>query len=187
MEIQKNIPATMKRKLRGYRNQTEFAQELGIGHTTLQNLLAVRCNPNAETIELLAKGLKMTPAQLVSGETVPVDRAFDLISGMVDTLHPATQRSAKLLLEDLRQVFRESEELYEQGFYWQYTVISPRPFRYALKAAERTERGWVVTPFESKDFTDDHKIAEAAADLFTRNSLSPIHLEDAIKDYMSSL
>ena len=187
MGIQKNISATMKRKLRGYRNQEEFAEDLGIGHTTLQNILTGRGNPSADTIELLATGLKMTPAQLVSGETVPVDRAFDLISGMVDTLHPAMQRSAKLLLEDLRQVFRESEELYEQGFYWQYAVISPRPFRYALKAAERTDRGWVVTPFESKDFTDDHKIAEAAADLFTRNSLSPIHLEDAIKDYMSSL
>ena len=187
MEIQKNISATIKRKLRGYRNQEEFAEELGIGHTTLQNILAGRGNPSADTIELLAKGLKMTPAQLVSGETVPVDRAFDLISGMIDTLHPVMQRSAKLLLEDLHQLFRESEELYEQGFYWQYTVISPRPFRYALKAAERTGRGWVVTSVESKDFTDDHKIAEAAAELFTRTSLSPIHLEDAIKDYMSSL
>ena len=44
-----------------------------------------------------------------------------------------------------------------------------------------------VTPFESKDFTDDNMIAEAAAELFTRNSLLPIHLEEAIKDYMSSL
>ena len=187
MEIQKNISATMKRKLREYRNQTEFAQELGIGHTTLQNLLAERCNPSADTIELLAKGLEMTPAQLISGETVPADRAFDLISGMVEALHPATQRTAKILLEDLCQVFLDSEELYEQGSYWQYAVISPRPFRYALQAAEWTDRGWVITPAESKDFTDDRQIAEAAAELFTRSSLSPIHLEEAIEDYMTSL
>ena len=112
---------------------------------------------------------------------------FDLTNGMVDTLHPATQRTAKILLEDLRQVFRESEELYEQGSFWQYAVISPRPFRYALKVAERTDHGWVVTSIKSKDFTDDHQIAEAAADLFTRNSLSPIHLEEAIEDYMAGL
>ena len=110
MEIQKNISATIKRKLRGYRNQEEFAEELGIGHTTLQNILAGRGNPSADTIELLAKGLKMTPAQLVSGETVPVDRAFDLISGMIDTLHPVMQRSAKLLLEDLHQLFRGNRQ-----------------------------------------------------------------------------
>ena len=77
-------------------------------------------------------------------------------------------------------MFQDSEELYEQGSFWQYAVISPRPFRYALQAAERTDRGWVVTSIESKDFTDDHQIAEVAAELFTRNSLSPIHLEEAI-------
>lgn len=45
----------------------------------------------------------------------------------------------------------------------------------------------MVTSFESKVFTNDHSVAEATADFFTRNSLSPIHLEDAIEDYMSSL
>lgn len=186
MEIQRNISVTMKRKLREYRNQGEFAQDLGVGHTTLQNLLAGRGNPNADTIELLAKGMKLTLAQLVSGELIPADKAFDLISGMVDTLHPTLQEAGVIQLEALRQLFRLSEERYSKSPRWQYRVTEPRPFRYGLKAVERTENDGTVTCVESETFTDDRHTAQAAAELFTRNSLSPIHLEEAIEDYMNS-
>lgn len=186
MEIQKNISATMKKKLREYRNQGEFARELGIGHTTLQNLLAGRGNPNADTIELLARGMNISPAQLISGAITPAEKTFDLINDMIDSLHPTMQRFAMMLLEDLRQIFQASEDLYTEGVYWHYTVIEPHPFRYALRALERGNHGW-VTSSESAIFTDDHSVAETAAELFTRNSLSPIHLEEAIEDYVNSL
>lgn len=187
MEIQKNISATMRRKLKDYKNQEEFAQELGIGHTTFQNILAGRGNPNADTIELLAKGMKLSPAQLVSGEIIPVDRAFNLISGMVDILHPSLQEAGVILLDLMRRIFQLSEDRCAKGPCWKYVVTEPRPFRYALKAVERTKRGWILSPTESRSFTDDYHVAKAAAELFTRNSLSPIHLEDAIEDYMNSL
>lgn len=141
---------------------------------------------SADTIELPAKGMRITPLQMASGETAPVETAFGLISGMVDCLHPATQRSARLLLEELRQLFQESEELYAQRAYWQYAVTEPRPSRYALKVAERTGKGWLITPVESEPFTNDRTVAESAAELFTRCALSPIHLDDALKDYMST-
>ena len=186
MEIQKNISATMKRKCKEYRNQKEFAQELGVGHTTLQTCLAGKGNPNAETIELLARGMKISPAELVSGKIVPAGKAFDLISGMVDTLHPMLQETGVFHLEALRRIFQRSEEYYAKGTYWKYTVTEPQPFRYALQAMERINSGWAISK-TSDVFTDDHLVAEAAAELFTRNSLSPIHLEDAIEDYMNSL
>ena len=186
MEIQKNISATMRRKLREHKNQEEFAQELGIGHTTFQNILAGRGNPSADTIELLAKGMNLSPAQLVSGEITPVDRAFTLISGMVDALHPSLQEAGVIILELLRQIFQLSEERYAKGLCWKYVVTEPRPFHYALKAVERSKHGWILSSTESSSFTGDYRVAEAAAELFTRNSLSPIHLEDAIEDYMNS-
>lgn len=186
MEIQKNISATMKRKLREYRNQTEFARELGIGHTTLQNLLAGRGNPNADTIELLARGMDISPAQLVSGEAVPTYSAFDLVSNMVETLHPTLQAAGFILMDELYQLLQLSDKRYAEETYWKYAVTEPRPFCYAVKVLERSERGWIPS-VESEIFTNDHSVAKAAAELFTRNSLSPIHLEEAIEDYMSSL
>ena len=187
MEIQKNISATIRRKLREYKNQEEFAQEVGIGHTTLQNILAGRGNPNTETIELLAKGMKISPAQLVSGDICPDDRAFDIISRMLDILHPTLQEAGAIQLEALRQLFRLSEDLYAREARWKYVVIETCPFRYGLRALKGAENGQTAACVESETFTDDRQTAESAADLFTRNSLSPIHLEDAIEDYMNSL
>lgn len=186
MEIRKNISAIMKRKLKGYRNQAEFARDLGIGHTTLQNLLAGKENPNADTIELLAWGLKMTPAQLVSGEAVPTYRAFDLIGSMMETLYPPLQIVGVFLLEELNRLFQLSEKYFAEGVYWKYAVIEPRPLCYAVRVLERSKHGW-VPPAESKVFTNDRSVAEAAAELFTRCSLSPVHLEEAIEDYMKSI
>lgn len=140
-----------------------------------------------DTIELLAQGMRMTPLQMASGGAAPVETAFALISGMVDCLHPAAQRSARGLLEELRRLFQKSEELYAQRACWQYAVTEPRPSRYALKVAERTGGGWLITPVESEPFTDDRAVAESAAELFTRCSLSPIHLDEALKDFLTTL
>ena len=129
--------------------------------------------------------MNISPAQLISGEITPAEKAFDLISSMIDSLHPTMQMFARMLLENLRKIFQASEDLYTKGIYWQYTVTEPHPFRYALRALERGRHGW-VTSAESTIFTDDHSVAEAAAELLTRYSLSPIHLEDAIEDFMLS-
>lgn len=179
MKIQKSIMSMMSKKLKGPRSQPEPVKPLS-SHKG-------NGDPGADAVELLAKGMRMTPLQLASGETAPIETAFALISGMVDCLHPATQRLARLLLEELRQLFRESEELYARHACWQYAVTEPRPSHFALKAAERTGKGWLITPVESEPFTDDRSVAEAAAELFTRCALSPIHLDEALKDYMTTL
>lgn len=177
MKIQKNIVTMLNKKSKDSRSRTEPAKPLHKG----------KGNPSADTIELLVKGMRMTPAQLISGGAASVDAAFALIGGMVECLHPAAQRSARLLLEDLRQLFRESDELYAQRARWQYAVTEPRPSHYALKVAERTGRGWLITPVESEPFTNDRTVAESAAELFTRCALSPIHLDEALKDFLTTL
>ena len=186
MKIQRNIAAIMNRKLKEYPSQAEFAKALGIGHTTLLSCLKGEGNPSADTIEHLAYKMKITPSQLVAGESTPTDTAFNLISGMVDTLNPALQKAALILLEAMRQLFELSEEITAKAAAWKYEAIEPRPFQYALKVLEWTPRGWEVSPTVSEVFTDDHTVAEAAAELFTRNALSPIHLDEALRDYMDS-
>ena len=187
MKIQKNISAAMTRKLREYRNQTDFMRELGVGRTTFRACLMGTGNPSADTIEILAKGMNISPAQLVAGELMPSDSSVNLLGGLADTLHPSLQAPASILLDALRQLFQLSEELDEKDARWKYVVAEPRPFCYTLKAMEWTNRGWTPSATESAVFTDNHNVAEAAAELFTRNALSPIHLEEAIEDYMSTL
>ena len=187
MKIQENISVIMNKKLGEYRNQADFARDLGVGRTIFRSCLAGKGNPSADTIELLAKGMNISPAQLVAGGAAPSDSAFDIISGMVDTLHPTLQAEAVNHLEALRQLFQLSEELNAKGARWKYVVAEPRPSCYTLRAMERAGGGWMPTSAESAVFTGDRGVAEAAAELFTRNALSPIHLEEAIEDYVSIL
>lgn len=91
------------------------------------------------------------------------------------------------LLDVLRQFFLLSEDFYTNDTRRQYTVVEPRPFHYALKASKAHPRGAGAKSAESETFTDDHLIAKTAAEFFTRNSLSPIHLEAAIEDYINSI
>ena len=186
MKIQQNISATMKRKLRECKNQTEFAEMLGIGRTSCQDYLAGRGNPSANTIQQMADRMDVTLGQLVSGEDGPIESAFDLINGMLDRLHPSLYEAGAALLESLQNVFLLSEQRFADSMNWRYSVTEPHPFQYGLMAETRTGQGWIFAA-ESDPFTDDHAIAQAAAELFTRNALSPIHMADAIEDYMGSI
>lgn len=187
MEVQKNISIAMKRKLTEYKNQEEFARELGVGRTTFQNCLAGRGNPNVKTIERLARGMGITPAQLVSGESRPTESAFDLISGLLDTLHPTLVEAGVIQLEAMRRLLLLSEELCAAGRTWQYQVSEPAPSQYALKAEGVSGTAYEAVSKQSRVFTDSRRVAEAAAEIFTRHSLSPIHLDDAIDDFLNSL
>lgn len=177
MKIQKTIVSIMN-KLKTPFGRTEVAKSL-TDHKG-------KGEPDAETVELLVKCMRITPAQMISGDTAPVDAAFALIEGLVDCLHPAAQQPGRQLLDDLRELFSESKELYSQHARWQYAVIEPRPSQYALKVTERRGKGWLLTPVVSQTFTDNRNVATAAAELFTRCALSPTHLDEAIKDFMST-
>ena len=47
-------------------NLTEFANELGIGHTTLQNILRQKCNLTLDTVDLIAQRLDFPALQLLA-------------------------------------------------------------------------------------------------------------------------
>lgn len=44
----------------------EFSDELGVGHTTIQNILREKGNPTLDTLELMASRLGVSPLQLIS-------------------------------------------------------------------------------------------------------------------------
>lgn len=115
MQIQKNIAATI-RKVMDEENKTleEYSDELGIGRTSLQGYLSEKSNPRADTIQLLADGMHMTPAELVSGSKLRTE----VVCGEQSIYyHPLVQTLAMdvyKLTEELRAL---SDKLYamEEG------------------------------------------------------------------------
>ena len=86
MNIQQNIAAFLS----AYKRQkglsaAEFSEDLEISRSVLQDYLAGRCNPRADTIEHIAKKLNVSPAALVSGGLISQSE-YDLIFVLLDTL-----------------------------------------------------------------------------------------------------
>ncbi|MCD7845645.1 MAG: helix-turn-helix domain-containing protein [Oscillospiraceae bacterium] len=107
MDIQKNI-ANVIRTLKESRGISiaEFSEELEISCSALQTYLSGSGNPNATTIEHLARKLGVDVSVLVSGALS--DRQFEVLLKMMDNfkllyqLSPAQRRRfAELLLEML--------------------------------------------------------------------------------------
>ena len=55
------------------RNLEEFSSELGIGHTTLQNILNRKSNLTLDTVEVIAKRLNLPPLSLLSPQYPDTD------------------------------------------------------------------------------------------------------------------
>ena len=99
MEMQKNIADTLYRvKLKRNLSLTEFAKELGISRSSLQEYIAGRDDLRLSTIEFLAQGLEMDPIELISGE---------------DSLPDSSSRpsSIQMLAEHLQQFRATSTEV----------------------------------------------------------------------------
>ena len=142
--------------------------------------------PPARTIQQIADRMGISPGELVSGEDVPHGSAFEIISEMLESLHPSLYKDGEFLWTSMLELFRCSERCWEEDAYWRYSLTEPSPFRYGLKAEIRTKAGWKYVK-ESVPFTDDRSTAQTAAEIFTRNALSPIHLEEAIEDHLKSI
>lgn len=86
MDIQHNIANFLSayKRQRGL-SAAEFSEELEISRSVLQDYLAGRCNPRADTIEHIAKKLNISPAALVSGGLISQSE-YDLIFVLLDTL-----------------------------------------------------------------------------------------------------
>ena len=186
MKNQNDISATRKGKRGSCRNQAELADALGIGKTSHRDDTAGRGDPDGKTFQQTAQKMGISLGELVSGEEPPYENAFDLISGMLETLHPSLYKMGEFLWTSMLELFRCSERCWEEDPNWRYTVTEPRPLQYGLRADRRTEEGWKYVK-ESAPFTEDPDIARSAAELFTRNALSPIHLEEAIEDFLKSV
>lgn len=99
MQIEKNIAATLRHRMEAEKkSKLEFSKELGIPRSTFQGYLKGENCLRSDSIEEIAKGLNITPAQLISG---PEDAAaeslrLETLLPQIPALHPQAQRLAKL-------------------------------------------------------------------------------------------
>lgn len=85
MEIQRNMAAVMRAlKEESGKSLTEFSEELEISRSTLQEYLSGSGNPNAATIDHLARKLGVDVSFLVSGAFS--DGQLGVLLKLLDTL-----------------------------------------------------------------------------------------------------
>ena len=76
MQIEKNIAATLRHRMEAEKkSKLEFSKELGIPRSTFQGYLKGENCLRSDSIEEIAKGLNITPAQLISGPDI-ISRGF---------------------------------------------------------------------------------------------------------------
>ena len=91
MQIEKNIAATLRHRMEAEKkSKLEFSKELGIPRSTFQGYLKGENCLRSDSIEEIAKGLNITPAQLISG---PEDAAaeslrLETLLPQIPALHP---------------------------------------------------------------------------------------------------
>ena len=114
MQIEKNIAATLQRKMNAAgKTKLEFSKELGIPRSTFQEYLKGDKCLRSDSIEELAKSLSISPAQLISGPEYADARGLfsaDALLAELQTLHPRAQELAKEAVSLLQTAFRISAE-----------------------------------------------------------------------------
>ena len=115
MKIVENIAAILQRELQASgMTKLEFSQELGIPRSTLQGYLKCTTCPRADSIETLADGLSISPAQLVSGLEGAQDAALpslDALRRTIPTLHSQAQSIAEEAVDLWETALRTSAKL----------------------------------------------------------------------------
>ena len=169
MQIEKNIAATLRHRMEAEKkSKLEFSKELGIPRSTFQGYLKGENCLRSDSIEEIAKGLNITPAQLISG---PEDAAaeslrLETLLPQIPALHPQAQRLAKDAIALLQTAFRVSQELTcidahaseqdaPEGTYRYFLQETWQPARmrcsYGLLGQQRQSGCWttlaVISPF----------------------------------------
>ena len=99
MQIEKNIAATLRHRMEAEKkSKLEFSKELGIPRSTFQGYLKGENCLRSDSIEEIAKGLNITPAQLISG---PEDAAaeslrLETLLPQIPALHPQAHTARKM-------------------------------------------------------------------------------------------
>lgn len=187
LRIRENIAATLKRKMGG-KTLISYAEELGIPKSSLQEYLQERLNPRADTIELLARALGLTPAELVSGTRFdsPAHCTWvDAAEAEIAQLHPLVQPLAAQQLYALQAAFALSGILKGREVAPAYHYVLDEPVdhsacqRYGL-AIQEPDGGTRSTGA----FSSDRAAVERLAEICTRLQLSPVHLLDVMEDFL---
>ena len=92
--------------------RVEFSRELGIGHSTLRNILHGQGNSTLSTVEQIAQSLGVAPQVLLTGQHTE-DRLLSalLLLEAVDCLKPldpGQQKQASILLSQLLELLPPS-------------------------------------------------------------------------------
>ena len=201
MQIEKNIAATLRHRMEAEKkSKLEFSKELGIPRSTFQGYLKGENCLRSDSIEEIAKGLNITPAQLISG---PEDAAaeslrLETLLPQLPALHPQAQRLAKDAIALLQTAFRVSQELTcidantsepeaPEGAYRYFLQETWEPARmrcsYGLLGQQRQSGCWTTLAVISP-FSDDRAAVERLARLCTAQQLDPVHLFDVIHDFL---
>ena len=180
MQIEKNIAATLRHRMEAEKkSKLEFSKELGIPRSTFQGYLKGENCLRSDSIEEIAKGLNITPAQLISG---PEDAAaeslrLETLLPQIPALHPQAQRLAKDAIALLQTAFRVSQELMcidahaseqdaPEGAYRYFLQETWQPARmrcsYGLLGQQRQSGCWTTLAVISP-FSDDRAAVERLA------------------------
>lgn len=94
-------------------NLAEFSNELGIGHTTLQNILRQTCNLTLDTVDLIAERLDFPALQLLADQYPETDLTrgallLELV-GMCGRLTPERRMRVAMQLCRLLEELGEAE------------------------------------------------------------------------------
>lgn len=108
MDIHKNIAASMKAAMcERDMSLAEFSKELGIGKSSLQAYLNGTQSMRADTIEIVAKKLNITPAELVSGTWLVKE-----LKTQDNKVHPLLFPIAEEIMNLKKSILNISETLY---------------------------------------------------------------------------
>lgn len=115
MDIQKNIAAAMRAAMeKSQMSMAEFSRELGIGKSSLQAYLNCQQNMRADTIEMIAGKLGITPAELVSGTDEPQPQSEN-IHPLLVPIEKEVQTVNKYLTAISDTLYRLEAQLEEKG------------------------------------------------------------------------
>ena len=191
MQIEKNIAATLRHRMEAEKkSKLEFSKELGIPRSTFQGYLKGENCLRSDSIEEIAKGLNITPAQLISGpeDTAAESLRLETLLPQIPALHPQAQRLAKDAIALLQTAFRVSQELMcidahaseqdaPEGAYRYFLQETWQPARmrcsYGLLGQQRQSGCWTTLAVISP-FSDDRAAVERLARLCTARPRPPV-------------
>ena len=208
MQIEKNISATLNYMMEASRKtKMEFSKDLDIPRSTLQGYLKGDKCLRSDSIEMIAKSLGISPAQLISGPEC-IDgfgiSGLDSILLEIQALHPRARPLAKEAVSLLRDAFRISDELLGfEGREFQAQGAAPEnpdggfkyfphemwdPFHmthsYGISGKARLADGWTTVATVAA-FSRDKTAVAGLAKRCTELQLSPAHLLDVVHDFLA--